>query len=185
MVIAIELYIGSVTRGIIPTIVVSDAINTGRTLETVASTTAVYGGFFSSVCSLFISSTSTIAFFTIIPINPNIPMIAINVIGWFVANSDGTMPQNTNGKHIRMSITFFQLLNSNRSIARIIKMVRGTYFKRFAMASPCNSPSPTHLMEYPAGSSIASMSFFIVSTTFAGVASLISVLGSHSASMTL
>ena len=41
MVMAIELYMGSVTRGIIPTMVVSDAISTGRTRETVASMTAV------------------------------------------------------------------------------------------------------------------------------------------------
>ena len=90
MVIAMELYIGSVTSGSMPTIVVRDAISTGLTLDTVASTTAVYGDFFSSVCNLFISSTSTIAFFTIMPISPIIPIIAMNVIGWFVINNDGT-----------------------------------------------------------------------------------------------
>ena len=37
---AIEPYIGSPTSGIIPTMVVSEAISTGRTRETVASTTA-------------------------------------------------------------------------------------------------------------------------------------------------
>ena len=41
IVIDIELYIGSLTRGIIPTIVVSEAISTGRTRDTVASITAV------------------------------------------------------------------------------------------------------------------------------------------------
>ena len=40
MVTAIEPYIGSPTKGIMPTMVVSDAISTGRTRETVASTTA-------------------------------------------------------------------------------------------------------------------------------------------------
>ena len=41
IVIAIEQYIGSTTKGSIPTIVVSDAISTGRTLDTDASTTAL------------------------------------------------------------------------------------------------------------------------------------------------
>ena len=41
MVMAIEPYMGSVTSGIIPTMVVSDAISTGRTRDTVASMTAV------------------------------------------------------------------------------------------------------------------------------------------------
>ena len=113
------------------------------------------------------------------------PIIAMNVIGWLVINNDGTIPQNTNGKHIRIRKTFFQLLNNSRRMARIMKIVSGTYFIRFAMASLCSSPSPTHLMLYPAGSSMASTSFFIDSTTFAGVASSISELGSHSASITL
>ena len=41
IVMAIELYMGSPTKGIMPTIVVSEAISTGRTRDTVASTTAV------------------------------------------------------------------------------------------------------------------------------------------------
>ena len=40
MVMAMEPYIGSPNRGIMPTMVVSDAINTGRTRDTVASMTA-------------------------------------------------------------------------------------------------------------------------------------------------
>ena len=43
IVIDIELYIGSLTRGIIPTIVVSEAISTGRTRDTVAWITAGEG----------------------------------------------------------------------------------------------------------------------------------------------
>lgn len=40
IVMAMEPYIGSFTSGIMPTMVVREAISTGRTRETVASTTA-------------------------------------------------------------------------------------------------------------------------------------------------
>ena len=46
MVMAMEPYMGSPTRGIMPTMVVSDAIVTGLTRDTVASMTALYG----SIC---------------------------------------------------------------------------------------------------------------------------------------
>ena len=106
MVTAIAEYIGSVISGSIPRMVVRLAIITGRVRLTVAFTTASYGCIPSSV-SRVISSTSTMPFFTIIPISPMKPMIAMNVNGEPLRNSAGAMPQSVNGKHIRMSITFF------------------------------------------------------------------------------
>ena len=52
MVMAMEPYMGSPTRGIMPTMVVSDAIVTGLTRDTVASMTALYGCTCSSFCNL-------------------------------------------------------------------------------------------------------------------------------------
>ena len=117
------------------------------------------------------------------PIKPIIPIIAMNVNGWRNSSSDGVIPQNTNGKQIMMRKTFFQLLKSNSSMPKMANNVSGKYLNTFVVASACNSISPTHRMLYPLGNLMASISSFISDNTFAGVASNMSVLGSHSASM--
>ena len=123
--------------------VVSEAMITGRTREMVASMTARSGSMRSSVCNRLISSTSTMAFFTIIPTKPITPMMAMNVNGWRKRSNAGTMPQMTKGKHIKMSKTFFQLLNKSRRARKTMKAVIGTNFSSPPIDSSCNSPSPT------------------------------------------
>ena len=76
------------------------------------------------------------AFLTIMPIRPMIPIMAMKVIGCPVISSDGVMPQKTNGKQSSMRPTLRQLLNSSSSMASIRNMVMGTNFIRLPMASP-------------------------------------------------
>ena len=85
----------------------------------------------------------TMAFFTIIPIKPIIPIMAMKVKGWPKPNSEGVMPQKTKGKQTKISNTFFQLLNSNSRTPKIMNSMMGRYFIKLLIASPCTSISPT------------------------------------------
>ena len=80
MATAMLAYIGSLSNGSIPRMVVKDASNTGLAREIVAFMRAAC---FAAPLAIRFSASfkSTIAFFTIIPISPNEPMIAIKVNG--------------------------------------------------------------------------------------------------------
>ena len=73
--------------------------------------------------------------------------MAMKVKGWPKPNSEGVMPQKTKGKQTKISNTFFQLLNSNKRIKRMMKKVSGRKPNRFSLASSCVSISPTHFSE--------------------------------------
>ena len=85
------------------------------------------------------------AFFTIMPTRPCTPTMAMNVKGWRKSSKAGVMPQKTKGKHRRMRMAFFQLLNSKSKVISTMKRVMGTYFISPPMASSCISLSPIHL----------------------------------------
>ncbi|EAQ55235.1 hypothetical protein MED222_06455 [Vibrio sp. MED222] len=104
MVIAIEPKNASNTKGIMPKIVVSAAIDTGRTRLIALSTTAKYGSL--PVCSsLLIWSSSTIPFFKIMPLKLSKPRKAVKLNGILVPNrpietpmiESGTVNQITSG----------------------------------------------------------------------------------------
>ena len=77
---AIDAKNASENSGIIPSMVVVAAIETGRTRDTDAATTASNAPLLPSACT-FISSTNTIPFLSSIPIRLKLPSSAMNVKG--------------------------------------------------------------------------------------------------------
>ena len=98
-----EPNIASGNSGIIPRIVVSEAIITGRRRLWELSINAVTGSTPWLICNV-ISSISTIPFFIIIPINPNVPTIATKLNVFPVSNITATTPTKTNGMQQKMII---------------------------------------------------------------------------------
>ncbi len=140
---AILAYIGSVRSGTIPIIVVNDVSSTGRVRDMVAFTSALN---FSTPLAISISasSISTIAFFTIIPINPNEPIIAMKVNGCPVRIIPYTIPTKAIGIHKITIIGFLKSLKSSISVSIMSKIEIGINLKILVSASLCNSYSPTH-----------------------------------------
>ena len=93
---ASEPNMASVSNGIIPKIVVKAAIITGRRRLWALSIKAVTGSVPCPICKV-ISSISTIPFFMIIPINPNVPTMATKLNVLPVTNIVITTPTNTIG----------------------------------------------------------------------------------------
>ena len=96
MVTAIEPNIASFTSGIIPRMVVMEAIITGRSLLSELDINASAGSFPDAIWSP-ISSISTMQFFIIIPTSPSIPTIAQNVKVLPVSSMAATTPMASSG----------------------------------------------------------------------------------------
>ena len=96
-----EPNIGSVSNGIIPNMVVSEAIITGRKRLCALSVKAVTGSVPLLICCE-ISSISTIPFFINIPISPNVPTIATKSKVFQVSSMTATTPTKIIGKTERM-----------------------------------------------------------------------------------
>ena len=91
MVAAIEPNIASLKSGIIPRIVVREAIITGRNLLSALDMRAFAGSTPAAICAP-ISSMRTMQFFIIMPTRPNAPTIAQKVNVLPVSNIAPTIP---------------------------------------------------------------------------------------------
>ena len=92
-------------RGIMPRIVVSEAIMTGRSRLFELPTRAARGSTPSLICRL-ISSMSTIPFFTIMPIRPSTPTMATKPKGLPVMSTAGITPTKMSGMQQKMMAGF-------------------------------------------------------------------------------
>ena len=91
----------SVNRGIIPRIVVSEAIMTGRNRLCALSMSAVVGSVPRLSCNV-ISSISTIPFLISIPISPKVPTMATKLKVFPVMSMTATTPTNMKGRQQKM-----------------------------------------------------------------------------------
>ena len=147
-------------RGIIPRMVVSDAIITGSRRDLLLSMSALSSGLPCDICS-DISSMSTIPFLIIIPISPSMPTMATNPKSFPERSTDGKTPTTTNGMQEKMMAGRRKSLNSMMSMSSIITTDSGKPLKRYCLDWVLALYSPSHESEYPSGRAIDSMALAI------------------------
>ena len=147
-------------RGIIPRMVVSEAIITGSRRDLLLSMSALSSGLPWDICS-DISSMSTIPFLIIIPISPSMPTMATNPKSFPERSTDGKTPTTTNGMQEKMMAGRLKSLNSMMSMSSIITTDSGKPLKRYCLDWVLALYSPSHESEYPSGRAIDSMALAI------------------------
>ena len=171
----------SPSKGIIPRIVVKEAIITGRKREDDESSKATNLPLPEAICKV-ISSSNTTPFLIIIPINPKAPTIATKPKSFPLISIPKTMPIAASGKQRKIIVGLRKSLNSMIKITIIITIAQGTFLKRYRMASLLALCSPSHCFVYPSGKVIVStsginlprtLSLRIVTTCFYGPLSII------------
>ena len=145
------------SRGMLPNTVVRAAISTGRTLDTVASITAVCGSS-PFLRWMFTSSSSTMTFFIIIPSNPNQPAMQKKPNWNPVMSNPITIPMMDSGRIRNIIRGCLKLPNSITSITISIIMARGKYLVNAYIASFWSLYCESQKKVYPSGRSMFSIS---------------------------
>ena len=120
----------SETSGIIPRIVVNDAIITGKSRDLLLSMRACVGSLPRVICN-DISSMSTMPFFIIIPMRPSMPTMATNPKSLPESNTDGNTPTTTSGMQQKMIAGRRRSLNSNIRMSSIITIDNGNPLNKY------------------------------------------------------
>ena len=142
--------ISSLTKGIIPRIVVMDARKTGRKREDDASRSARKRSFPDRIC-ISTSSTSTTPFLIIIPTSPKAPTIATNPNSFPASSIPNTTPIIASGKQRMIINGFLKSLNSAISIANTSTIPNGTFLNKYCLDCVLARYSPCHSVVYPGG----------------------------------
>ena len=143
MVTASEPKSESLMSGIMPRIVVSEAIATGSRRDLLLSISAALNSLPCEVCSE-ISSISTMPFFIIMPISPRMPTMATKPNSLPERRTDGNTPTTTNGMQQKMMAGRRKSLKSMMSMSSISTIESGNPLKRYFVDCVLALRSPSH-----------------------------------------